>query len=66
MAKEKLKKAKQYHGQRETDKRQTIAWPKRNWQKRENIMAREKLTKKNNIMAKRNYIVCLLSVFLWP
>jgi hypothetical protein len=30
---------------RETDKRQTISWLKRNWQKRDNIMAREKLTK---------------------
>ena len=30
MAKEKLTKDKQYHGQTETDKRQTTAWPNRN------------------------------------
>ena len=30
MAKVKLKKDRQYHGQRETDKRQTISWPKGN------------------------------------
>jgi hypothetical protein len=30
MAKDKLTKDKQYHGKRETDKRQTIAWPNRN------------------------------------
>ena len=45
MGKEKLTKDRKYHSQRETDKRQTIAWPKRNWQKRDNIMAKEKLTK---------------------
>ena len=28
MAKGKLTKDSQYHGQRETDKRQTISWPK--------------------------------------
>ena len=28
MAKGKLTKDRQYHGQRETDKRQTISWPK--------------------------------------
>jgi hypothetical protein len=36
---------KQYHGQRETDKRETISWPKRNWLKTDNIMAKGKLTK---------------------
>jgi hypothetical protein len=30
MAKEKLTKERQYHGQRETDKRKTISWPKGN------------------------------------
>jgi hypothetical protein len=35
----------QYHGQMETDKRQTISWPKGNWQKRDNNMAKGKLTK---------------------
>ena len=30
MAKGKLTKDRQYHGQRETDKRQTISWPKGN------------------------------------
>ena len=30
MAKVKLKKDSQYHGQRETDKRQPISWPKGN------------------------------------
>jgi hypothetical protein len=30
MAKGKLTKDSQYHGQRETDKRQTISWPKGN------------------------------------
>jgi hypothetical protein len=29
-AKGKLKKDRQYHGQREAEKRQTITWPKRN------------------------------------
>jgi formate hydrogenlyase subunit 6/NADH:ubiquinone oxidoreductase subunit I len=33
------------NGQRETDKRQTISWPKGNWQKADNIMAKGKLTK---------------------
>jgi hypothetical protein len=40
MGKEKLTKDRKHHSQRETDKRQTIAW-----QKRDNIMAKEKLTK---------------------
>ena len=30
MAKTELTKDRQYHGQRETDKRQLIAWPKGN------------------------------------
>jgi hypothetical protein len=34
-----------HHGQREADKRQTISWPKENWQKTNNIMAKGKLTK---------------------
>jgi hypothetical protein len=45
MAKEKLTKDRKHHNQRETDKRQTITWPKRNWQKRDNILAKETLTK---------------------
>jgi hypothetical protein len=30
LAKDKLTKERQYHGQRETNKRQTISWPKGN------------------------------------
>jgi hypothetical protein len=45
MAKEKLTKDRQLHGQIETDKRQKTSWPKRNWQKRDNIMDKEKLSK---------------------
>ena len=30
MAKERLTKERQYHGQREADKRETISWPKGN------------------------------------
>jgi hypothetical protein len=57
MAKGKLTKDRQYHGQmetdkdsqyhcqRETDKRQTISWPKGNWQKTATIMAKAELTK---------------------
>ena len=33
MAKGKLTKDSQYHGQRETDKRQTISWPKGNYKR---------------------------------
>ena len=43
-----LTKDRQYHGQRETDKRQTIAWPKR-----DNIMAKEKLTKDRKYYGQR-------------
>jgi hypothetical protein len=45
MDKGKLTKDRQYHGQREADKRQTISWPKRSWKKTDNIMAKGKLTK---------------------
>ena len=45
MAKEKLTKDKQYHGQRETDKRETITWPKVKCQKTDNIMVKGKRTK---------------------
>ena len=45
MAKGKLIKDSLYHGQRETDKRQPISWPKGNCQKTDNIMAKGKLTK---------------------
>jgi hypothetical protein len=51
MAKGKLTKDRQYHGQRETDKRQTISWPKWNWLNTDNIIAKGKLTKTANIMA---------------
>jgi hypothetical protein len=36
---------RQYHGQRQTDKRQTISWTKGNWHKTDNIIAKGKLTK---------------------
>jgi hypothetical protein len=45
MAKDEVTKDRKYHGQRETDKRQTIPWPKGNGQKTDNIMAKGKLTK---------------------
>ena len=45
MAKGKLTKDRQYHGQKEAEKRQTISWPKGNSQKTDNIMAKGKLTK---------------------
>ena len=44
MDKAELTKDRQYHGQRETDKRQLISWPKGNRQKTDNIMAKGKLT----------------------
>jgi hypothetical protein len=55
MAKGKLTKERQNHGQRETDKRQTISWPKGNWQKTDNIMAKGEVTKDRQ-----------LSISLWP
>jgi hypothetical protein len=42
MAKEKLTKERQYHGQRETVKRQKISWPKEKRQKTDNIMGKGK------------------------
>jgi hypothetical protein len=64
MTKGKLKKDTQYHGQRETDKRHTITWPKENCQKKDNIMD------KRNLKKDRQYhghdIVCLLSASLCP
>jgi hypothetical protein len=75
-------KDRQYHGQRESDERQTLSWPKENWQKKDNIMAKVKLKKDRNHHGQRetdkrqtitwpkvlfgHVIVCLLSVFLWP
>jgi hypothetical protein len=53
MAKGKLSKDRQYHGQKKPEKRQTISWPKGNRQKTDNNMVKGKL-------------VCLLSVFLLP
>jgi hypothetical protein len=56
--------------QRETDKRLTISWPKGNWQKTDNIMAKGKLTKDRKYHGQRETfghdIVSLLSVSLWP
>jgi hypothetical protein len=45
MDKGKLTKDRQYHGQKEAEKRQSISWPMWNWQKTDNIMAKVKLTK---------------------
>jgi hypothetical protein len=45
MTKGKLTKDRQYHGQRETDKRHTITWPKENCQKTDNIMDKRNLKK---------------------
>ena len=45
MDKRKLKKDIQYHGQRETEKRQTLSWPKGNRKKTDKNMAKGKLTK---------------------
>jgi hypothetical protein len=59
-------KNRQYHGQRETDKRQTISWPKGNRQKTANIMAKGEVTNDRQYHAFGHDIVCLLSVSLWP
>ena len=53
MVKEKLTKHRQYHGQRETDKRQPISWQRRNGQKTDNSMAKEKLTKERQYHGQR-------------
>jgi hypothetical protein len=53
---------RQYHGQREADKRQTISWPKENGQKTHNIMAKGKLTKTDNNMVSFP-LAMLVSVF---
>jgi hypothetical protein len=45
MAKGKLTKDRQYHGQREAEKRQTISWPKGNRKNTDNIVDKGKLTK---------------------
>jgi hypothetical protein len=37
MAKGKLTKDRQYHGQKEAEKRQTISWPKGSWKKTDTI-----------------------------
>jgi hypothetical protein len=50
MAKGKVTKDRQYHGQRESDKRQTLSWPKGNWQKTDNIMAKWKLMKVQTVI----------------
>jgi hypothetical protein len=43
----------QFPWKRETDKRQTIAWPKVKWQKTDNIMAKGKLTKDRHYHGQR-------------
>jgi hypothetical protein len=55
-----------YHGQRWSDKRQTISWPKVKWQKTDNNMAKGKLTKDRRQFLFGHDIVCLLSLHLWP
>jgi hypothetical protein len=42
MAKGKLTKDRQYHGQKEAEKRHTISWPKGSWKKTDTIMAKGK------------------------
>jgi hypothetical protein len=42
MAKGKLKKERNYHGQKEAEKRQTISWPKESCKKTNKIMAKGK------------------------
>jgi hypothetical protein len=65
------------YGQREADKRQTISWPMGNWQKKDIIMAKGKLTKDRQYHGQRKTdclcqfpfvhdIFCLLSDSLWP
>jgi hypothetical protein len=75
MAKRKLKKDRQYHCQRKTDKRHTISWTKGNWHKTDNIIAKGKLTKDFPLAMLLSVfcqfpfghdIVCLFSVSLWP
>ena len=53
MAKGKLIKDSLYHGQRETDKRQTISWPTGNSQKTAYIMAKRKLIKDRQYQGQR-------------
>jgi hypothetical protein len=43
---------RQYHGQRETDKRQTTSWPNGNWQRQTISWTKGNLQKTDNIMAK--------------
>jgi hypothetical protein len=68
MPKGKLTKDRQYHGQREADKRQTISWPKENGQKTHNIMAFP-LAMLLSVFCQFPFghdIVCLFSVSFWP
>jgi hypothetical protein len=75
----KLTKDRQYHGQREADKRQRISWPKGKWQRQTISWPKVKWQKTDNIIAKVKMvlsvfcqlhfgydIVCLLSLILWP
>jgi hypothetical protein len=58
-------KDRQYYGQREIDKRQTISWPKVKCQKKDKIMAKEKLTKDRQYQFPFGHdIVSLLSLHL--
>jgi hypothetical protein len=59
-----LKKDRPYHGQRETDKRQTITWPKENWQKTDNNMAKGKLKKDRQYRGQRQ--TDIRQTITWP
>ena len=52
MTKGEVTKDRQYHGQRVSDKRQTISWPQVKWQKTDNIMATGEVTKGQTVMYK--------------
>jgi hypothetical protein len=67
MPKGKLTKDRQYHGQREADKRQTISWPKENGQKTDNIMAKEAMIVSVFFQLPFGHdIVCLFSASFCP
>ena len=52
MATGKVTKDRQYHGQRVSDKKQTISWPQVKSQKTDNIMATGQVTKGQTVMYK--------------
>jgi hypothetical protein len=66
MAKGKLTKDREYHGQTVSDKRQTISWQKGKWQKTDNIIAKVKLTKHRKYHGQREWYCLSLSISLWP